>query len=271
MNTPAQQFLAEARRAREVLVVTGAGVSVASGIPTFRGSGPDAVWARHLTELATCAYFERDPVGSWKFSLGLFDKVHGARPNPAHDALAQWQRWQEARGAKFRLVTQNVDSLHEAAGSRDVIKVHGSADRLRCSRFGCEHGAPRGSLAAAELPLAPFVERAALERIPRCPACGALVRPHVLWFDERYDEHQSYAIEHVLRHADSAELVVFVGTSFSVGVTDLVLDRALHRGARLFSIDPSGLAPHRRVTAIPEPAELLLPRIVAEMSEGAKE
>ncbi len=259
-------LVAEARRADEVVVVTGAGVSVASGIPTFRGTDPASVWSAHLTELGTRSYFERDPVGSWKFSLALFASVRSAAPNPAHDALAAWQRWHEARGRKFQLVTQNIDSLHEAAGSRDVIKVHGSADRLRCARDGCEHGAPRGSLDAKAFSLEPFLARPEHARLPRCPACATVVRPHVLWFDERYDEHESYAIDRVLGCAKDARLVVFAGTSFSVGVTDLVLDRALHGGATIFSIDPSGASPHRRVRVLAERADVVLPALYRALS-----
>ncbi len=259
-----------ARRARSTFALTGAGVSLASGVPTFRGTDPDAVWAREVTELGTRAYFERDPVGSWRFYLKRFEKLKDATPNPAHIALAAWERWQsEIHKERFLLVTQNVDCLHEQAGSRSLIKVHGSADQVRCSREGCKNGSPRGALARGLFDVAPFMADPAVERIPRCPQCGSLLRQHVLWFDEQYGEHQSYQIERVLHEAKSADLVVFVGTSFSVGVTDLVLTRALHRGAAIFSIDPGGLAPHRNLLVVREPAEVALPQLTAElMAEG---
>ncbi len=257
-----------AKQARDVLVVTGAGVSLASGIPTFRGSDPDAVWAKEVTQKGTRAFFERDPVESWLFYLRRFDAARDAAPNPAHRALAEWERWQEARGASFLLVTQNVDCLHERAGSRSMVKVHGSADRLLCSRVGCENGAPRGSLERAAFDVGPFVADPAVARIPRCPSCGALLRHHLLWFDERYDEHRDYAFDRVLRAAETAELVLFAGTSFAVGITDLVLDRALHRGAAIVSIDPSGRSPHRSVVVLRERAEELLPHLVAELARS---
>lgn len=244
-----------------ILVVTGAGVSLASGIPTFRGSDPGAVWSVDVTELGTVEYFKRDPVGSWLWYLGRFGSLHGARPNPAHLALAALERWQIARGGRFLLVTQNVDGLHGQAGSRELVQVHGRADRVRCARFGCEHGAPKGWLPRDEARDAAFLREPTDETLPRCPACGSPLRQHVLWFDEYYHGHLDYEIERVMRAAKQAELVVFVGTSFSVGVTEMILDRALARGAGLFSIDPVARMPHPRVEAITATAEDSLPAL----------
>ena len=109
-----------------LVVVTGAGVSHASGIPTFRGTDPGAVWKRDVTELGTNRYFEEDPAGSWTWYTSRFDMVLEKQPNPAHHALAAIERWQVARGGRFLLVTQNVDPLHERAGSERLVKVHGS-------------------------------------------------------------------------------------------------------------------------------------------------
>src|SRR5205085_178122 len=122
------------------------------GIPTFRGEDPGAIWKRDVTELGTRRYFEEDPVGSWRWYRSRFASLGGARPNPAHLALAALERWQAEQG-QFLLVTQNIDGLHRAAGSTRLVEVHGRADRVRCSSDGCEHAAPEGSLprdAAAE-------------------------------------------------------------------------------------------------------------------------
>src|SRR4051794_24017544 len=89
------------------LVVTGAGVSLASGIPTFRGTDVGAIWKKDVTELGTRAYFEEDPAGSWSWYLARFDAAVGAVPNPAHQALVALERWQRGRGGRFLLVTQN--------------------------------------------------------------------------------------------------------------------------------------------------------------------
>ena len=246
---------------RALLVVTGAGVSLASGIPTFRGSDPDAVWAHDVTELGTARYFRRDPVGSWRWYLTRFAALRDARPNPAHHALVTLERWQLARGGDFLLVTQNVDTLHDEAGSQALVHVHGRADRARCAGQDCEHAAPRGSLPRDDAATAAFLREPSLATVPRCPACGWLLRPHVLWFDEYYTDHRDYHIDRVLRAAKDAAVVLFAGTSFAVGVTDMILERALSRGASIFSLDPAGRPPHPRVRAIVEPAEQALPAL----------
>jgi NAD-dependent deacetylase len=258
------------RRARSLLVVTGAGVSVASGIPTFRGSDPGAIWKRDVTELGTRRYFLEDPVGSWRWYLERFDRALGARPNPAHQALVGLERWQVGRGGEFLLVTQNVDTLHERAGSERLVKVHGSADRVRCSRPGCTHGAPRGSLPRDEAALAAFRGDPRREHLPRCPACGALLRQHVLWFDEHYQEHADYQLERVLGAAERAGVVLFAGTSFSVGITDLLLQTAWRGGAVVLAVDPAAPPqPLPGVRLLRAAAEELLPAVVARLSEAA--
>ena len=248
-----------------VLVTTGAGISLASGIPTFRGTDPDAVWKRDLMELATARFFFEDPVGSWRWYLQRFGNLLEKRPNPAHLALVALERWQEARGGELMVVSQNVDTLHEQAGSRNLVKVHGRADRVRCSRVGCRHGAPRGSLPRAEFDVRPFLDDPSEATLPRCPACGSILRQHVLLFDECYDEHEDYAWDRVIAGASRAAVHLFVGTSFSVGVTELVLQAALLQHRPTFLIDPGMRPPAPGVTVIGEPAEEVLPAVCAAL------
>ena len=245
-----------------LVVVTGAGVSHASGIPTFRGTDPGAVWKRDITELGTNRYFEEDPAGSWSWYTSRFDIVLEKQPNPAHHALAAVERWQAARGGEFLLVTQNVDPLHELAGSERLVKVHGSADRVRCSRRFCVHGAPHGSLPRLGVDMLAFKSDPVTANVPRCPSCGSLLRQQVLWFDEFYDEHRDYQWDRVVEAARTMDLCLFVGTSFSVGVTDLFLRGGLMTGRPLLAIDPGAAAsPHRSVTLFREPSEVLLPAV----------
>lgn len=240
MTEPAAQLGEALERTRGlVLVVTGAGISLASGIPTFRGKDPGAIWAKDVTELGTVRYFSQEPAGSWSWYLSRFEKVLLAEPNAGHRALVDLERWQLGRGGGFLLITQNVDPLHERAGSRELIKVHGSADRVRCSGQGCRLGAPAGSIARADVDLTAFLADPVDAKVPRCPECGELLRQHVLWFDEFYNGHLDYQWQRVLTAAAEAALVVFVGTSLSVGVTQLVLDAALERAVPVFSIDPA--------------------------------
>jgi NAD-dependent deacetylase len=260
-------LVAALRAARHdlVLVTTGAGISLASGIPTFRGTDPDAVWKRDLMELATIRFFSADPVASWRWYLQRFGGLGEKRPNPAHLAVAALERWQAARGGELLVVSQNVDTLHEQAGSHNLIKVHGSADRVRCSRVGCRHGAPRGSLPRAELDMAPFLRDPGKATLPRCPACGSVLRQHVLLFDECYDEHEDYQWDRVIACATQAAVHLFVGTSFSVGVTDLVLNAALVQKRPTFLIDPGLEAPAPDVVVIRDPAEEALPAVCAAL------
>lgn len=261
--------LAEAlRRAGSGLLipVTGAGVSVASGLPTFRGTDPDAIWSRDVTEVGTFRYFQRDPVAWWRWFHERFSGLAAARPNAAHRALAALERWQIGRGGDFLLVTQNIDVLHEQAGSRRLAKVHGSFDRVRCSRYGCALGAPSGSLPASEAGLDPFLAEPRRETLPRCPVCNALLRPHALLFDEHYDEHTDYRFAEVRRALERMALALFAGTSFSVGITDMVLREALGWRLPVFSIDPGATAPPARgITVLRAPAETILPAVCREL------
>jgi NAD-dependent SIR2 family protein deacetylase len=238
-----------------VLVLTGAGVSLASGIPTFRGTDAGALWASNVMARATLEHFVRDPVDSWSWYRQRLGHVLGARPNAAHHALAALERWATARApGTLQLVTQNIDTLHEAAGSRALIKVHGSIDRARCADAACPES----------LDFAAFDQRPAAAAIPRCAACGAPMRPHVLWFDEHYGSHPSYRWDAVLEACASMMLVVAVGTSFSVGVTELVASAAGRRRAPLFVIDPqASAAVGPGVVAVREKAEELLPEVCA--------
>lgn len=251
-----------AARGSSIVVTTGAGISLASGIPTFRGQDPGAVWKRDVTELGTFRYFCEDPAGSWRWYMSRFERVFAARPNPAHQALVEMQAWQRAAGGDLLLITQNIDTLHEQAGSLDLVKVHGSADRVRCAREGCRLGAPAGSLARAEVDLDAFARDPVVGNLPRCPACGALLRQHVLWFDECYDSHADYQWNRVCAAAASAELFVFVGTSFSVGVTALLVESALSRGKPVFSIDPHAPAPVSGAIVVRARSETLLPEVL---------
>ena len=243
----------------QILVLTGAGVSLASGIPTFRGSDVEAIWKRNPMELGTREYFEEDPAGSWKWYMARYDLVRDAKPNPGHFAIAALERYQLGRGGDFLLITQNIDTLHEKAGSQRMIKVHGTSDRLRCSRIGCQNGSPAGSLPIQEVDLAPFRADPVESNVPRCPVCKSFLRVHVLWFDEMYTEHRDYGWDDVCASvAHQAQLVIVAGTSFSVGVTALMLRHCGGRRVPIFNIDPSPTVDNPRVQNIAAGSEVVL-------------
>lgn len=264
---PALGALVEALREvhakkQQLLVVTGAGVSLASGIPTFRGTDPDAVWKRDVTELGTYEYFREDPAGSWGWYLTRFAGLAKAKPNAGHHALVALERWQLAGGGDYLLVTQNIDTLHEDAGSRAMIKVHGSSDRFRCARVGCVDGAPSGSIPRRDVDLGPFLENPVEANVPKCKRCGDYLRMHVLWFDEYYHAHEGYRFLDAERAAKrTASLVLFAGTSFSVGVTDMITRAASFREVPIFNLDPTPRTTHPAITNVPMASELALPAV----------
>src|SRR5262245_37924454 len=177
-------------RARRVAVLTGAGVSAESGVATFRGAG--GLWEGHrVEEVATPEAFERDPTLVWRFYNMRRANLRTIRPNPGHHALAALEGH---FGAGFTLVTQNIDGLHAAAGSRNVLEVHGNIWRIRCS--GCEARLDR---AGVDLP-----------DLPRCPACGALMRVDVVWFGENLPEDVWRA---ACRATAECQAFLVVGTS----------------------------------------------------------
>lgn len=271
MNGDGADALLEAVLAVErglLLVVTGAGVSAASGIATFRGPEPEAVWRQSDVSLATEETFRHDPVSQWRWYLERFRSLEAARPNPAHEALVALEGWQLRRGGRFLLVTQNIDGLHAAAGQQELVEVHGTSARLRCSRDGCTLAAPTGSLPRHAVDLSAFETEPSLEHLPVCPECGALLRAHVLFFDELYDGHRDFRFDDVCDAARLAALTLFVGTSFSVGVTDLLLRTGLARRIPLFSIDPTARTAPSGVRRIASPAEVALPDLLTRLPDA---
>jgi NAD-dependent deacetylase len=182
------------RAARAVTVMTGAGVSAASGVPTFRG--PEGLWRTFRPEdLATPEAFARDPALVWEWYWWRRTRVASCRPNAAHEVLA---RWSQDASRQVRVVTQNVDDLHLRAGTYDLIRLHGSLWEAKCFN-GCAAGvrAWRDD------------DVAALNSLPRCRHCGGLARPAVVWFGESLDAED---VERALQAA-TCDVFLTIGTS----------------------------------------------------------
>lgn len=177
------------RAANRVCVLTGAGVSAESGVPTFRAS--DGLWEGHrIEDVATPFGWEKDPRLVWAFYNARRANVKTVKPNPGHQALADMEgRW----GDRFTLVTQNVDGLHRAAGSRNVLEIHGSLYRTRCT--GCGEVGDRG--------LEPLGE------LPECH-CGSTLRPDIVWFHESLPDDVWSA---AMQAAHRCNVLLVVGTS----------------------------------------------------------
>jgi NAD-dependent deacetylase len=237
-----------------LLVVTGAGISLASGIPTFRGSDPGAVWANDVMDKGTFAYFQRNPAASWQWYRERFLRYKSAKPNGAHTALAELEKHRN-----LLVVTQNVDTLHEQAGTLNLVKVHGSMDKVRCARVGCKYGAPRGTIPLAHVDFSAFDREPVFKNIPRCPSCNKLLRMHVLWFDEYYTDHAGYEYDRIGEFLlDKATEVWFVGTSMSVGITETVRDIAHDRGLPITIVNPATDAGFDGATHVMDRADVWL-------------
>jgi len=223
--------------AKRVTVMTGAGVSAASGVPTFRGA--DGLWRTFRAEdLATLEAFRRDPVLVWEWYDWRRTLIAECHPNAAHRTLAAWS----AREG-LTLITQNVDGLHEQAGTRRVIRFHGSIWELRCAT-GC--GTPAWEDRRAPLPSLP----------PHCPACGGLARPGVVWFGEGIDRRVLIACEPAL----ACDVFLSVGTSSIVYPAAGLAHAARDHGAFTVEINPTATdAAAALDLAIAAPAEQVLP------------
>jgi NAD-dependent deacetylase len=175
--------------ARSVTVLTGAGISADSGVPTFRGA--DGLWRNFRAEdLATPEAFERDPRLVWEWYNWRRELIATKKPNPAHETVAAMER----RFSRFWLITQNVDGLHRDAGSTKLSEIHGNIWKVRCTACG----------------LVEDNRRVPIPILPSCTACRAMVRPHIVWFGE------SLAAEDIATsHAalESCEVLLIIGTS----------------------------------------------------------
>jgi NAD-dependent deacetylase len=254
-----------------VLVISGAGVSAESGIPTFRGK--DGYW-RNLDplKLATPEAFARDPELVWQWYRERRQSIRGAQPNAAHEAIARLAQCAD----EFLLVTQNVDDLHNRAGlpKAELVQIHGDIFVTKCSR--CDFvdtgrgGSPEPPASRAMYPqsgrltsIAPTSERDG--DLPCCPKCHMLMRPGVVWFGEPLPSRETERVEKYL-HRDRCGVVIVAGTTAMFGyIIDWAL-RASHRGGELIEVNPEETPLSRFATRlVREPAAVALPRIVDQM------
>jgi NAD-dependent deacetylase len=229
-------LLGTARRQGVVLFLTGAGISAESGIPTFRGSeGYWSIGSENYTpmEMATRAMFDRAPAEVWSWYLYRFGICAHCEPNDAHRAIAELER---TMGDGMGLITQNVDGLHQRAGSSEArtYAIHGDIRGVRCAEERCATKvAPLPALAMRDRKdsLSPE-ERAALT----CGACGHWLRPHVLWFDEYYDEAH-YRSESAFELASRASLLVVVGTTGATTLPVQIAMSCMRRGVPIVDVN----------------------------------
>lgn len=201
------------RKSERVFVLTGAGISAESGIPTFRGD--DGLWRSHRAEeLATPHAFAQDPGLVWEFYDWRRGIIAGKCPNPGHEALAKLER----KAPTFTLVTQNVDGFHAKAGSENLIEIHGNIWRVRCTECRKErenHDVP-------------------IEILPKCPECGGVLRPAIVWFGESLSET---ALTQAFQAGSECDAALVVGTSGVVQPAASLATEAKRSGAVVIEVN----------------------------------
>jgi NAD-dependent deacetylase len=247
MPADTEELISRLRSSKATVVLTGAGVSAASGIPTFRGD--DGLWRQFRAEdLATAEAFAMNPQLVWEWYEWRRAAIQAARPNTAHEVLARW-----SKRPGFTLITQNVDGLHERAGTQNLVRFHGSIWELRCAA-SCgaapweNHDAPLASLP------------------PTCPACGGIARPGVVWFGENIDPD---VLERSSAAAGRADVFLSIGTSSLVYPAAGLLHHAKRNGAFTVEINPGATDVSRMVDLpIAAPAEDALAMLDARIKMG---
>ena len=221
---------------RRVSVLTGAGISAESGIPTFRG--PEGYWTIGSAvytpqEVATFAMFTRHPEAVWSWYLYRFTACLDAAPNPGHQALVEMER---KLGDRFTLITQNIDNLHLRAGNTPerTFQIHGNINHVRCAN-DCHN-----DVRLLADPLRRRRESRELSpeewALLRCERCRGWLRPHVLWFDEFYNE-EHFRFESSIRAASATDLLIIVGTSGSTTLPNHVASIVHQRGGTILDIN----------------------------------
>ena len=251
-----------------ILVITGAGVSAESGIPTFRGK--DGYWRNFdPAKLATPEAFARDPKLVWEWYRERRQRIGNAQPNAAHEAIAKLAQHAD----EFLLVTQNVDDLHARAGvpKEKMVQIHGDIFVTKCSRCDFEHlgrgGSPEPSaddaISAQDRRLRSIAATSEEDvDLPRCPECDALMRPGVVWFGEQLPWNQLHRVENYFDRGP-CDLVIVAGTTATFGyIVDWAL-RASRDGGGLIEVNPEETPLSQFATQlVREPAAIALPRIV---------
>jgi NAD-dependent deacetylase len=231
------------RAARQVAVLTGAGISAESGLATFRGAG--GLWEGHRVEdVATPRAFAGDPGLVWRFYNLRRANLAKVQPNPGHHALVDLEK-RFADG--FTLITQNVDGLHQSAGSKNVLEIHGALRRVRCT--GCARIEDRGVQALPDL--------------PKCRECGALLRPDVVWFEEMLPAKVWAGAELAVQHC---QCLLVVGTSAVVYPAAGLIDTAQGCHAKVIEVNPTATAATSSVDiALQGPSGKILPDLLKRL------
>lgn len=235
------EFREDFAKAKHIVVLTGAGVSAESGVPTFRGAG--GYWRKwQAQQLATPEAFDDNPSLVWEFYHYRREVMGSKQPNKAHIAIAECEKRLKPQGRRVVVITQNIDELHRRAGTENIIELHGSLFKTRCLKCNditenrdspicpalAGKGAPDPEAVDARIPA---------EKLPRCKknGCGGLLRPHVVWFGEALEEE---VLEAAYKELDNCDLCLVVGTSSVVYPAAMFAPKVAVRGVPVAEFNP---------------------------------
>ncbi len=210
-----EKLIETLKSAKKLVVLTGAGISAESGVPTFRGK--DGLWKKYKPEeLATPWAFKRNPKLVWEWYDWRRSLIAPLEPNEAHKLIAKL----EELYPEFVLITQNVDGLHKKAGSKNVLELHGNIWRVKCTN--CPYKEENKTVPLKEIP-------------PKCPECGNLLRPDVVWFGEPLDTD---ILDEAIFHSETCEVMLVIGTSAVVQPAASLPLLAKNKGAKIIEVNP---------------------------------
>ncbi|MCE4621881.1 MAG: NAD-dependent protein deacylase [Desulfurococcales archaeon] len=232
---------------RHAISLTGAGVSTPSGIPDFRGS--NGLWKKVPPELFDITYFISNPIESWNVFLELYDSMGEVKPNPAHYSLARL----EEMGVIKAIITQNIDGLHQSAGSKNVIELHGNLEYAKCIDCGYK------------IPLDQAIEEARSGQVPKCPRCGGIMKPDVVFFGETLPQDNLTRAFDLARASDA---ILVVGSSLYVTPARYIPGIVKSNGGKVILVNLGDVYPATEFDLIIEmPVEEALPLLCRKVAE----
>ncbi|MHA2090299.1 MAG: SIR2 family NAD-dependent protein deacylase [Candidatus Kariarchaeaceae archaeon] len=253
-----EELISLIQSANRILVLTGAGISAESGIPTFRGKeGYWVVGSRNYypEEMATHRFFRENPEELLKWYEHRQNICLQSKPNEGHKAITQLEQWAETSKKDFLLITQNVDNLHHRAGTKNIIEIHGNIFRFRCSNDFTADGHNQDLVNINDLSDIPVT----------CSKCNSLLRPHVLWFDEYYTE-ELFKAESALAFALKADLLVVVGTTLATTIPNRIVSILLSSDKPVIEVNPDPVLDNYTEFVFNQSSSEVLPKLIESLT-----
>jgi NAD-dependent deacetylase len=233
-----EAIAAELRRANRVLFITGAGISADSGLPTYRGIGGlynsgNTEAGYPIDQCLSASMFRVRPDITWKYMFQVGEAVMQYEPNPAHQIIARWEKEFAQRGGKVVVLTQNIDGYHRLAGSENVLEIHGSMGTLFCTKCSWEASLDLQTPVALER-----LKKLCQDAVPKCPKCGAVIRPRIVMFEEMLPRQVLLQFEAEFDGGNGFDMVYAIGTSALFPYISSPVQMAIHCGKTTVEINP---------------------------------